>query len=93
MPVADFLCSKCNREDLNVFYKVSTLDQNAIQCSNCKEIGGMEIRYNQAGPSVSYSASSKGDIYAQTPSSFKEVLGAIKNGVAKGKVGKSFDKY
>lgn len=93
MPVADFFCTKCNREEHDIFYRVSTLEQNEVQCPNCQEIGGMEIRYNRAGPAVNYSTSSKGDIYSQTPSSFKEVLSAIKNGVAKDKIGKTFEKY
>lgn len=90
MPVADFFCTKCQREETNHFYRVSTLEENQIQCPNCQEIGGMEIRHNSA-PGLT--TQPQRDVWSQTPKSFKEVLGAIKGGVAPGKIGTTFEKY
>jgi hypothetical protein len=62
-----------------------------MECPVCHEVGGMSIYYTQ-GLAIGFNTQRK-DLSTLTPGSFKEVLGAIKAGVAKGQVGSTMDKY
>lgn len=91
MPIQNFHCSKCESDIEDMFYKYDTMKSNKLVCPECTSVGTLEIRHTPMNIGYNFQRTSLSG--AGTPNSFKEVLGAIKNGVSKGSAGENISKY
>jgi len=94
MPLSDMHCTKCNSDFKDVYYKYQSYVDGLVSCPECKEVGGMETRFNPGqNASLNYAATPRGDAIATSGSAFKELLGAIKKGTKQSALGENLAKY